>query len=67
MLSFLRWLGTIGLLYLIAFLFYRIFHVRYNVTIPIVFIAIVNFIIQTAKKYKYEEIVSSDAVPSVVH
>lgn len=67
MLSFLRWLGTIGLLYLITFLFYRIFHVRYNVTIPIVFIAIVNFIIQTAKKYKYEEIVSSDAVPSVVH
>jgi len=66
MLSFFRWLGTIGLLYLITFLFYRIFHVRYNVTIPIVFIAIVNFIIQTAKKYKYEEIVSSDAVPSVV-
>ena len=64
MFSFFRWLGTIGLLYLMTFMFYRIFHVRYNVTIPIFFIAIVNFIIQTDNKYGYEENISSDTVHS---
>lgn len=52
LLSILRWLGTIGLLYLMTFLFYKIYTVRYNVTIPIFFIAIVNFIIQNANKYE---------------
>lgn len=52
LIAVLRWLGTIGLLYLMSFLFYKIFKVRYNVTIPIFFIAIVNFIIQNTNEYE---------------
>lgn len=62
MLAVLRWLGTIGLLYLMSFLFYKIFKVRYNVTIPIFFIAIVNFIIQNTNEYE-ENPVSCDKHP----
>jgi hypothetical protein len=63
-LSILRWLGTIGLLYFMTFVFYKIFKVRYNVTIPIFFIAIINFIIQNTNK-THEKDITSDTVHSV--
>ena len=52
MLAILRWIGTIGLLYLMTFVFYKIFTVRYNVGIPMLFIALVNIIIQKSNKYE---------------
>lgn len=51
-LSQLRWIGTIGLLYLMTFVFYKIFTVRYVVGIPMMFIALVNIIIHKANKYE---------------
>ncbi|MBO4655942.1 MAG: hypothetical protein J5644_10390 [Bacteroidales bacterium] len=51
-LSVLRWLATIGLLYLVTFAFYKFFSVRYNVTIPLFSIVIVNILIQKANKYE---------------
>lgn len=58
-LSQLRWLGTIGLLYLMTFVFYKIFSVRYVVGIPMMFIALVNIIIHKANKYEEIFIASS--------
>lgn len=58
-LSQLRWLGTIGLLYLMTFVFYKIFSVRYVVGIPMMFIALVNIIIHKANKYEENFIASS--------
>lgn len=52
LLSAVRWIGSFGLLYLVTFLFYRFFQMRFNITIPILFISIViNFIIQVSNKY----------------
>lgn len=48
----LRWVGTIVLLYLITFFFYKLYAVRFNVTIPLFSIAIVNFVINKANKYE---------------
>ena len=52
LLAISRWIGTIGLLYLMTFVFYKIFTVRYNVGIPMMFIALINIIIQKANKYE---------------
>lgn len=58
LLSIFRWIGTIGLLYLTTFVFYKIFTVRYNVGIPMMFIALINIIIQKANKYEKTSIPS---------
>lgn len=47
-----RFLTTVFLLYAITFFFYKVFSVRYNVTIPLLSIAIVNLIIDKANKYE---------------
>jgi hypothetical protein len=53
LLSAVRWIGSLGLLYLVTFLFYRCFQMRFNITIPILFITIViNFIIQISNKHE---------------
>lgn len=53
LLSAVRWIGSFGLLYLVTFFFYRFFQMRFNITIPILFISIViNFIIQISNKHE---------------
>lgn len=51
-LAILRWVGSFGLLYLLTFITYKCFHLRFNFTIPFIFVTIVNFIIQTANRYE---------------
>lgn len=50
LLSVTRWIGSIGLMYIITFVSYKCFHVRYNITIPLIFITFTNTIIQLANK-----------------
>ena len=53
LLSAIRWFGSFGLLYLVTFLFYKCFQMRFNITIPILFITVViNFIIQISNKHE---------------
>lgn len=47
-----RWLASIFLLYIVTFLAYDYFQVRYNVTIPILFIMFTNFVIKNANRYE---------------
>lgn len=58
-LGLLRWLGSCGLLYLVTFIAYKAFSVRYNVTIPILGVTIVNFIINYANNNE-TKIISSE-------
>ena len=50
--SALRWLGSIGLLYLLTLLLYNFMKIRFNMTVPVLAIAVINFIIQSAGKYE---------------
>lgn len=53
LLSFVRWIGSFGLLYVVTFLFYRFFQIRFNITAPILFITvIINFFIQIINKHE---------------
>lgn len=48
LLGLVRWIGSCGLLYLVTFIAYLAFSVRYNITIPILGVTIANFIINIA-------------------
>ena len=47
--ALVSWVGSFGILYLVTFIAYKNFSIRYNVTIPIIFITLINFIINNAK------------------
>ena len=59
--ALVNWLGSFGILYLVTFIAYKHFSIRYNVTIPIIFITLINFIIKNAKdkSYSYSDNVSA--------
>lgn len=66
LLSAVRWLGSVGLLYLVTFLFYRFFQMRFNITFPIMFITIViNFIIQISNKHEKSITTDGDPIAAV--
>lgn len=50
LLLLMRWIGSVGLMYFVTFISYKWFSVRYNITVPLIFIAITNFIIQIVNK-----------------
>ena len=53
LLSAVRWIGSFGLLYAVTYLFYRFFQMRFNITVPVLFITvIINFIIQIINKHE---------------
>jgi len=51
-LSAMRWVGSTLLMILLTCIYYWCFNVRYNVTFPIVFISIVNIVVQNSKRYE---------------
>ena len=65
LLGFIRWIGSCGLLYLMTFIAYLAFSVRYNVTIPILGVIIANFIINIANNNEKKNHTSGlDAAPA---
>lgn len=50
--SILRWIGSLGLLYLLTLILYHFMKIRFNMTIPVLAITVLNFIIQSANKYE---------------
>ncbi len=51
-LSAMRWVGSTLLMILLTCIYFWCFHVRYNVTWPIIFISIVNIVVQNSKRYE---------------
>ena len=51
-LSWLRWLGSFGLLLGLTFALYRFMQFRFNMAVPLLSITILNFVIQIANKYQ---------------
>jgi hypothetical protein len=51
-LSAMRWVGSTLLMILLTSIYYWCFKVRYNVTWPIIFISIVNIVVQNSKRYE---------------
>jgi hypothetical protein len=65
LLGLIRWIGSCGLLYLMTFIAYLAFPVRYNVTIPILGVIIANFIINIANNNEKKSHTSGlDAAPA---
>lgn len=50
-LSLLRWIGSLGLLYLMTIVLYHYMQFRFNMAVPLVAISVLNIIIQIANKY----------------
>ena len=48
-LSWLRWLGSMGMLYVLTIVLYHFMHFRFNMVIPLLILSFLNFIIQYAK------------------
>lgn len=65
LLGIMRWIGSCGLLYLVTFIAYLAFAVRYNITIPILGVIIANFIINIANNNEKNNNTSGlDATPA---
>ena len=49
--SFLRWVGSVGLLYLLTLILYWGMQVRFNLTVPFLMITFVNFVLKIVNKH----------------
>ena len=61
--SVLRWVGSVGLLYLLTLILYLFMQVRFNLTVPFLMISLVNLVLQIInKRSKKQKIVQKSNI-----